>query len=443
MHLSLGGLLHFIRVGETTPPLYFLVAWLWAKVFGTGEAGLRSLSALLGVGLIPIGYACGRQLVSRSAGVLTAALVAASPFMIWYSQEARSYMLFAVFCGLSFLFFARQWARPARRDLILWTAFSALAVLTHFFAGFLIAPEAVVLLWRARDRATALAIAAVAAVQLAVLPLAIGDTSHPLQWIKAFPLAVRIKQVPVDFALSTLFQSQAVTYGLVGAAGLAAVVLGLLVFGGDPERRRPALLCAAVVAFVVLVPLLLAALGRDYVVPRNFIPAWIPLAVLIAAACTAPRTLPLGAALAALLLAAFVYTGAFIDSHSQYERPNWRGVARALGPSSATRAIVAYDGGYAAQPLAVYLPRVPWQLPAGLAVRVREVDVIGSTYQAVPQGLPAGVRVLGRRAVDGFMVVRFAVPDWRLSTTALGRRAGLLFAPAPAAPAVLVQYAPA
>ena len=35
--------------------------------------------------------------------------------MIWYSQEAREYMLLAAFCGASFLFFARSWQRPERR----------------------------------------------------------------------------------------------------------------------------------------------------------------------------------------------------------------------------------------------------------------------------------------------------------------------------------------
>ena len=74
MHLSLGAMLHQVHVNETTPPLYFIVAWLWAKVFGTSEAGLRSLSALLGTAAIPITYLCGRELVSRVAGLVAAAL---------------------------------------------------------------------------------------------------------------------------------------------------------------------------------------------------------------------------------------------------------------------------------------------------------------------------------------------------------------------------------
>ena len=38
---------------EGNPPLYYVLAWLWAKVFGTGEVGLRSLSAVCGTAICP------------------------------------------------------------------------------------------------------------------------------------------------------------------------------------------------------------------------------------------------------------------------------------------------------------------------------------------------------------------------------------------------------
>ncbi len=442
VHLSLGAMLHSIRVNETTPPLYFLVAWLWAKVFGTGEVGLRSLSALLGVGLIPVTWACTRELVTRWAAVLAATFAAVSPFLIWYSQEARAYALFALLCGLSFLFFARQRRGPSRRDLVLWTVVSALAVLTHFFAGFIVAPEALALLWWQRSRAVAVAVAAVAAVQLALLPLVVGDTGHPLQWIKAFPLSIRIKQVPVDFALSSLYQSQAVTYGLTGAAVLAGVAAALLAFGAGPKRRRGTIIAAAVAACVILVPIVLAALGRDYLVPRNLIAAWIPLIVVLAAACTAPRTLPFGIVLAAVVLGGFIWAGIKIDSDPAYQRPDWRGVARALGPPAGTRAIVAYDAGFASQPLTVYMPGIPWQQVGGPPVTITEVDVVGNAFQTSPSRLPAGVRRLSSTTVAGFQVDRFALrPAWHLAPQAIGARAGGLLGPAPATPAVLIQRA--
>src|SRR5688572_13338466 len=48
-----GGMLDGLTVTEKTPPLYYVLAWLWTRPFGTGEVGVRSLSALVGVLTIP------------------------------------------------------------------------------------------------------------------------------------------------------------------------------------------------------------------------------------------------------------------------------------------------------------------------------------------------------------------------------------------------------
>jgi len=34
-----GAMLHGVRETEGTPPLYYCVAWAWAKLFGSGEWG--------------------------------------------------------------------------------------------------------------------------------------------------------------------------------------------------------------------------------------------------------------------------------------------------------------------------------------------------------------------------------------------------------------------
>jgi hypothetical protein len=155
-----------------------------------------------------------------------------------------------------------------------------------------------------------------------------------------------------------------------------------------------------------------------------------------------PRARPAGAALAVVLLVAFVYAGVRIGNSPQYQRPDWRGVAAALGPASGSRAILAYDSGFAAQPLTIYLHGVPWSQPAQTPVTVNEVDVVGSAYQQPPQSLPAGARLLSSKVVKGgYLVDRFAVPGWRLTPAQLAARAPSLLGPAGAAPAVLLQNA--
>jgi uncharacterized membrane protein len=43
---SLFSTLSAVPRSESTPPLYYLVAWIWSRPFGTGEVWMRSLSAL-------------------------------------------------------------------------------------------------------------------------------------------------------------------------------------------------------------------------------------------------------------------------------------------------------------------------------------------------------------------------------------------------------------
>jgi mannosyltransferase len=445
LRLSFGAMLHAIASYESTPPLYFVLGWVWAKVFGTGEVGLRSLSAFAGTALVPVAYLGGRELVSRRAGALTAAFVALSPFMIWYSQEARSYMLLALFCGASFLFWARSRNQPNNTNISLWALFSSLAVLTHFFAGFLVAPEALCLLWRVRRRAMLAAAAAVAAVQAAVVPLAVGDLGHPLLgWIQRYPLSIRLEQVPADLALSSLYQTPLVSDGLLGAALLGSIVLALLVVAAGRREQAGAGAAAAIAAVALLLPLALVPAGRDYVIPRNFIGVWLPLAVVLAAACTAPRARWAGAALAVVVAGAFVYADVRIGSDTSLQRPDWRGAARALGRLRGPRAIVVYAGSYGAQPLEIYLGHVRFSYTAAPApepaLTISELDVIGNTYQEIPSRLPAGVRVIARRDVEGLRVVRFALASpWTASTAQIASRAPALLGPAGGSASVLIQ----
>ena len=129
LKLRLAEMLGAIQTNEGMPPLYYVLAWLWTKPFGTAEAGLRSLSALFGTATVPVAYMAARDLArSQRAGLVTAALVAVNPLLVWYSQEARSYALLVLLTALSFWFFVRalESARPAA--LAGWTFSSALAL---------------------------------------------------------------------------------------------------------------------------------------------------------------------------------------------------------------------------------------------------------------------------------------------------------------------------
>ncbi len=65
-HLPFGEMIHTVQHVETTPPLYFVLVWCWAKLFGTSEVALRSISTLAGIALVPIAYLSARELASRA-----------------------------------------------------------------------------------------------------------------------------------------------------------------------------------------------------------------------------------------------------------------------------------------------------------------------------------------------------------------------------------------
>ncbi len=205
VHFSPGQMIGLIPQTETTPPLYYGVAWVWARGFGYGEAGLRALSALAGVLTVPVASAAAARLISRRAGVITAALVACNPFLIWYSQEARSYALLVLLTAVALLAFAHARAAPTGRTLSLWVLASALALATHYYAAVAIAPQAAWLLFEHRSsRPVQVAVAIVALCGVAVIPLALSQnsTGHA-GWIAHTSLGLRLAQIIPQFLIGT------------------------------------------------------------------------------------------------------------------------------------------------------------------------------------------------------------------------------------------------
>jgi 4-amino-4-deoxy-L-arabinose transferase-like glycosyltransferase len=468
-HLPFGDMIHTVQHVETTPPLYFVLVWCWAKVFGTSEIALRSISTLAGIAVVPIAYLSAKELASRWAGVIAAALVAVNPFLIWFSQEARSYMLLATLTGAGFLWFVRARRDPSHRNLAWWAVCSALALCTHFFAGFAVAPEALWLLWAARNRATWAAIGVVTLAQAAMLPFALADTTHGTDWIAKVPPVNRLGTGLLEWGVSLLYRRGTPHEGLAAAAALIVIVALFVLLAGDERTRQAAKVGAAVGGFVFVAPLVLGSFGQDYFLGRNVIPAFLPLVVVVAAACAAPRARVLGGALALTLLGVFAYSAIQVQTHSYLERPQWRNVARALGPASVTRAVLAANGT-TADPLKIYMPNVSWVQPQGKRRWVSEIDIVGATKKlplafVVPREAasreeaildaphrtaygrplpkakaPPGARLIARFRVSNWVVARFALNHRRhLNVHGLLRIASQYFIHTPRSLLVFIQ----
>jgi mannosyltransferase len=375
---SLGDMLATIPNSENTPPLYYLVAWGWSHVFGTGEFGLRSLSALCGVAMVPVVYLIFRDLSPR-VGLIAALLTAVNPFLIWYSQEARSYALFALMGAISLLFFVRALESPSRKSVTWWGGSSALALLSHYGAGFLVGAEALVLLITHRRRVDIRwASVVVAAVGAALLPLAIhqrDNTTLALAWIGEHGLLERIRAIPNWFAWNSIDSSDGIWAGKLVVALCLAVGLGLFLTRAIVRERSFGLILLGVALLALTASLAMAAFGVDVVVARNLIGLW-PAAIAVFAIGLGTRAARgLGPLTAAALVVVGVGFALFIATDQSRQRPAWDDAAEKLEGSRGPTALVAAPVGHLEGPFLERYGLATEQLPA-LGAEVRNVAAL-------------------------------------------------------------------
>jgi mannosyltransferase len=406
-----------VGFSESAPPLYYALAWLWTQVTGTGEFGLRSLSALAGVATVPAAYLLGVALKDRRVGLAAAALVAVNPMLVWYSQEARGYALLVLATTVSALFFVRALDSGGRRDFIGWGIASGLALATHYFAVFPIAVEALWLLHRRRGAATR-GLVIVAGFGLLLAPLVIHQMSYGhAEWIGNHTLGHRLWETAGAFAVGEtgdiISRPERPLLALIPVLAILAA-LGLVAARGERRDRRRAGLMLAIATATVAIPLALAlpAPSKDYVLARNLLPALVPLLVAVAIGLTLGRARRAGLAIGALL---FVYSLGFTVAASvspSLQRPDWEAVAAELGEPSAPRAMVTWALGEAS--LRYYLSTGSIQVvPAdGEDWLVGEVDFVsdGEPPPFAARRLVPGMRLVGYRRVGRLYVRRYETP---------------------------------
>lgn len=117
------------------PPLYYAIVKVLTQLAANySEVALRLPSVLAGVGTVFTVYKICK--VSKdSHPLLAAALIATAPLHVYYSQEARMYVLAAFFVSLGVLFYLRKsyFAFSVLLIASLWTDYMAVLILPVFF----------------------------------------------------------------------------------------------------------------------------------------------------------------------------------------------------------------------------------------------------------------------------------------------------------------------
>ncbi len=199
-HLSIPEIVRFHwQSAFTHIPGWYILLNLWAKVFGTSEAALRLPSVIAGVLAVPLVWQVLRAAcrTDRGSRLLGAGLVAFSPLLVLYSQEARMYAI-AVTLALASVYLSMR--LTGRSDAITLAAFIvvnwAMLVFQYYFV-LLIGIEGLFVLMLAVTRRLR-PIRMLTALAISCLPLALRALAPGFQ-MTAETLASTAGQTKIDW----------------------------------------------------------------------------------------------------------------------------------------------------------------------------------------------------------------------------------------------------
>ncbi len=352
------------------PPAYVMLSWLWTHAFGSGDAGLRSLSATLGVAAVAMMFVVGRRMFDTPTAFVAATLMAMSPFQIFYSQEHRYYAL-VVLLGLVCLWALVRGLRSGRPGWLIGFALAGvLLVFAHYLSVFaFVAMGAGVFLTRRRWPHP------VPWVLWLVIPLALFITATPMlnhlvhaiyrtqaeetgtadqiMWISSPPL-----WSPIRTTANFLFLGLRYVQPIGVAVGVAVLVVGCIPAvrrtPGQALRaaaarwralasgRRPELLLLGILFTLPMAAgLAVSWLVEPMYVDRYLIAASPGLYLLLAAGIVACKPL-LPPAVATLAVVA-VMLGSTWSYFTEPVRDDWRGAAAFLNTHLSPRDTLLYS----------------------------------------------------------------------------------------------------
>ena len=328
-----------VRPVDPTPGLYYLLH-KWLIPDGATLTAIRGISIVAGTLSIPAIYAIGRLAIDRSAGLLAAVLLALSPPLVDYSQEARVYALeiFLVLLSAAGLlaWVRRLGTRGGGLGLAVFGAATVLAFSAHLASIFWVIPAVPLALWATLRRGTT-SQKKWFLVCAALMALGAADEAQRLLWrVSLGGGFVWLKQAsPLD-ALATWGHSL-LPLGSFDSRALSVAVLfvaaALIVWRLAVHRDRWRAWCAEhevgarVIAIMVVAPIGVWLIG--FILVPIFMPRTILLGVagfilLLALVVHLERKPWLAPALVLLFGGSLILTGPV------RQKENWTGTAAAL-----------------------------------------------------------------------------------------------------------------
>lgn len=370
--VDLNTLIFHYALGDFHPPLFHIILKGWTELYlnilhlPEYEFIYRLPSVLFGILTIYVLYLIGRKLFDKHTALIAAALLATSPLHIYYSQEARMYMLATFLTSLSVYFFISILKKDR---LIYWFGFivsTALMLYSDYLPYFIIPVYVLYLVVNFRKiskttlKAFVPALLLICALITPWLILLPAQLSAGLSAAAASPAWAQVVGTPnlqtlgvtfVKFVIGRVSIENNLIYALVflpiGIFVTALLMLSLL----RSNTRRSFLyywfLLPTVLAFgfAFVIPIF-AYFRLTYVLPAFYL--------LLASAITVVNFPPLARTLLTLSLAINIVPLFFYFTNPQFQREDWRAATNYIQSQATPQTVVLFESNYTTGPFDYY-----------------------------------------------------------------------------------------
>lgn len=353
-------------LGDFHPPLYHIILKVWIGFFGSSEISVRIPSVMFGVGTIYTTYLIAKNLFEKKTALIAATLVATAPLHIYYSQEARMYMLAAFFASLSVYFFVKLINYDS---LASWIGFivSTAVMLYSDYLPYLLLPTYITYLILNRKRINRRTLKsflpAFIIILLAITPwlmlfpqqfkTGLLTASNSPAWAKVVgaPLASSLVLTFVKFTIGRISVDNNLTYWILFMPiGLFSFLLLMLSLFRMTFVR-------AFLWFWLLTPVFLAFFIAFFVPIFSYFRLIFVLPALYILWASAINTINWPRLIRILLLFALIInlsaTVIYLQNQ-KFQRENWRDATDYVIKNSAQNSVVLFEADYPAAPFDYY-----------------------------------------------------------------------------------------
>ncbi len=364
--LSYKDLIFHYSLSDFHPPLYHIILKTWILAFGSSEISVRMPSVIFGVGTVFVVFLAAKKLFEKKTAFIAATLIATAPLHIYYSQEARMYMMAAFFASLSVYFFVSI----IKKDTFLnWLGFviaTAAALYSDYLVYLLLPAYCLFIAFNFKRILTSTLRTFIPALVLIFALLAPWFTLLPKQlsgglttavvspaWAQVVgsPTAKSLGLVFIKFSIGRISNPDKNLYALLFApVGLYMAFLFFVSLFRVSHLR-------SILWYWLLVPIVLGFAISFYVPVFAYFRLIFTLGafyIILASAINSINWPPFSRLLLFLALAINLGASTIYLTNPSFQRENWRQAVNYIGENFTPRSIVLFESNYTTGPFDYY-----------------------------------------------------------------------------------------